>query len=321
MAQQVVVAAPDPGGHHAEAARQIEVADPLACEPAVRHEDPAEVERRAVEREVVVAAVPDVAAERLDRRLRTDHDHRVARVEAVARRRDRHVAVVLDTAEPEARVARAQLADRRQPGRRHVDRPVDQPLDRRRRWRWFEPRREPQLAAEQQREDRDHRRDRGRVGERVGDDRVAVGHGLGRGLERRGVRGAAGEQPGPVGGRQVEHPRHQRTQPGQRRDECGGDRHRERAATSHAGDERRSRRQTDRVGEQHEAELAEQSEAVGRTDRVVDRADGEADEQRRRRAERDPPDADAADTGADSDDEEDEQDRVVHQEVRHRPGL
>ena len=156
------------------------------------------------------------------------------------------------------------------------------------------------------------------VGERVGDDRVAVGHRLGRGLERRRVRGAAGEQPGPVGGREIERPRHQRAQPGQRSDQRRGDRDRERAATSQAGDERRTRRQADRVGEQHEAELAEQSEAIGRTDRVVGRADGEADEQRRRRPERDPLDADAADTGADADDEEDEQDRVVHQEVRHR---
>ncbi len=207
VAQQVVVAAPDSRRHHAEATRQIEVADPLARQTTVRHEDPAEVERRPVEREVVIAAVPDVAAERLDRRLRTDHDHRVARFEAVARRRDRHHAVVLDTAEPEAGVPVAQLADRRQPGRGHVDRPVDQLLDGGRRWRGFEPRRQPQLAAEEQREDRDHRRDRGRIRERVGDDRVAVGHGLGRGLQRRCVRGAAGEQPGPVGGRQVERPR------------------------------------------------------------------------------------------------------------------
>jgi hypothetical protein len=56
-------------GIHAEATRQIEVADPLACETTVGDEDPAEVERRAIQREVVIAAVPDIAAEPLDGRF------------------------------------------------------------------------------------------------------------------------------------------------------------------------------------------------------------------------------------------------------------
>ena len=215
VAQQVVVAAPHPRRHHAEATRQIEVADPLAGEAAVGHEDPPEVERRAVEREVVIAAVPDVAAERLDRRA-SDRSRRPR----LPGRGGRLVVAIVTTPSCSTRL-------NPMPGYRARSSPIAgspgvvtltvQLISRstgRRRWRRFEPRREPQLAAEQQREDRDHRRDRGRVGERVGDDRITVGHRLGRGLERRRVRGAAGEQPGPVGGREVERPRDQsRTAP------------------------------------------------------------------------------------------------------------
>ena len=122
---EVVVAAPDPRHRHAVPADEIEVDEPLAREPAVRHEDPPEVERRAVEREMAVAALADVDAESLDLVGRADHHQRVAGHRQVVVDRDGHHAVVADPAEADL-VTITQFAQRGQARRADRDGPVDE---------------------------------------------------------------------------------------------------------------------------------------------------------------------------------------------------
>ena len=122
---EVVVAAPDPSHRHAVPVDEIEVDEPLAGELAVRHEDPPEVERRAVEWQVAVAALADADAESLDLFGWPDHHQCITRHRQVVVDRDRHHAVVPDPAEADL-VTITQLAQRRQPRRVHRDGPVDE---------------------------------------------------------------------------------------------------------------------------------------------------------------------------------------------------
>ena len=80
--------------------------------------------------------------------------------------------------------------------------------------------------------------DRRRVGERIRHDRIPGGHRLAGGLERRRVRRAPGEQPGPVGGRQAEHLSGQRAQPAEHDDQRGG--HGDGLAPRHAASRQRT---------------------------------------------------------------------------------
>ena len=314
---EVLVTAPDPRHRHAVAADEIEVDEPFAGEPAVRHEDPPEIERRAVEWEMAVAALADVDAESLDLVRRPDHHQRVPGHGQVVVDRDRHHAVVADSAEADL-VAIAQLTQRGQACRADRDRPVDEIGRLRRRWRRFERRRKAEPAADQQCEDEQHRHHRRRIGERVGDHGVALVDCLDRRLQRWRVRGTAGEQSGAFCRRESEPASDPADDGGERANERERDGDRADAAASETGEERRPGGETDRVREQHETELAEEGQPTGGTQRLVDRANGETDEQRGGRPDGDSPDPDASDGGTDADDQEREQDWLVREEVDHR---
>ena len=68
----------DPGRRHTEPVLEVELAEPFAGEPTIRHEHAAEVEGAAVKGEMTVAARADVPAERRHGRAWADHDERVA---------------------------------------------------------------------------------------------------------------------------------------------------------------------------------------------------------------------------------------------------
>ncbi len=302
VGDDVVVAAPDSGHRYAVPADEVEVDESLAREAAVRDEDPPEVERRAVERKMAVAALADVDAESLDLVGRPDHHKCVAGHRQVVVDRDRHDAVVADPAEADV-VAITQLAQRGHAGRADRDRPVDEIGRLRGRWGRFERCRKAEPATDQQREDEQHRHHRGRIGERVGDHRVAVVDCLDRRLQRWRVRRTAGEQSRPFCGGEPEPCRDCAHDGGERADQRDGDGDGADAAPPKAGEERRPRGKADRVREQHETELAEDGEPIGAAQRLVDRANGETDEQRAGRADGDSPDPDASDRGTDADDQ------------------
>ena len=138
-------------------------------------------------------------------------------------------------------------------------------------------------------------------------------------MERRRVGGAAGEEAGSVGGRQVEDVGREGAETGQPADERNRQGGGLCAAPTQAAEEGRPRRQAHRVGEQDQAELLEQREAA-RAERFVDRPDGETEEQCRRGTERHPFDPDRPDRRRNADDGEDQEDRVGGKDVDHGGG-
>ena len=231
--------------------------------------------------------------------------------------RDLDDTVVLDAAEPDAGILSSQLGEHRHRVAGDMHGPVDDPLRSWWRRRRFEPLRQRKPATEEQGEDHQHLHDRRRVDDRIRHDRIPGTHRVAGRLERRRVGRAPGEQAGPVGRRQAQRLSGQRAQPGEPDDQRGGQGDRLGPATPQAGKERRPRCQPDGVREQDQAELTEQAETFGSTQGLVDRTDGQADEQGRGRPDGNPLDPHGAEAGAEPDDEEHEQDRVIGQEVDH----
>ena len=224
---------------------------------------------------------------------------------------------MFDPTEAEARIAITQLSECGQTLSIHMHGPVDERLGRRFRRR-LERGREPQPPAEEQREHDDHRGDGGRVRQRVADHRIAFVDGFDRRLQRRCVRRRAGEDACTVGGGETEDGRDCSRHPGDYRDEGAGHADRRGPAAPQRREEGRTRGDTDGVGEQDEAELAEDVELHRVGQLVVDGAERQPDEERRGGAEGDAPNADHPEGGPDTDDDEDQQHHLIDEEVDHR---
>ena len=136
VGEQVVIASADPRHRHAMEADEIQVGQPAPRHAAVRHDDAAEVEHAAVERQMAVAAFTRIPAERGDGGIGAEDDDGVAGLEAAPTAGDRHRAVVLDPAEADVGVAIDQLGQGREPVGANDDGPADDPFRPRRRGRW-----------------------------------------------------------------------------------------------------------------------------------------------------------------------------------------
>ena len=302
------------------AVREVEIGEALAGEATVRHDDAPEVELGAVSGRWRSLRSPTSPAELSHRGLRASTTTASHGRGAARRWRPDH-ALVLDAAEPDAR-NRARNSPRRRPTELVVTCTVQLTIrSAARRWRRrFEIRRQrsrrPRSSVTITSIDDDGRR----VAQRVGDHRVAVDSGFGRSLERRRVRGAPAKQTG-TGRPPTGRARWQRA----RRASEGGD---ESArgddglgtASAQTGEERRTRRQPDGVGEQDEAELAEQPKPAGAAQRSSTRADGQAREEGGSRTERHTLDANRAADRTERYNQEDEQDRVVSENIESPSG-
>src|SRR5688572_5680319 len=114
---------------------------------------------------MMVTARSDVAGEPRDGGAWADDDEGVAGDRHMGGASNLDGVAVLDSAEAEARIALAQLAERGQTGAIDAHGPVDERLGRRRRWR-FERRWQPEPPSEDQRQDDDHRGNGRWVGQR-----------------------------------------------------------------------------------------------------------------------------------------------------------
>ena len=263
----------------------------------------------------MVAALAEVLAARGDGLLRADHHQPVTRLDPLVSGGHPHHPVVFDPTERDSGIPAAQVVERWARIRGHEHCPVDDPLRPCRLPRRFELGRQVEVTAEQQRGDHQHRDHGRRIRERVRHDWVPGRNCFARGLQRWCVRRAAGEQASAIGRREPEEVSHEGAHAGERDRQCRRDRDCSRAAPPQPAEKRRPGRQPDRVGEQDETELAQQGQALGAAQRLVERANGDAHEQRRGRAQRHAFDPHRAEARPKADGQEHEQDRVVRDDI------
>ena len=123
IGHDIGIAATHPGDGGAEAALQIQVAQPGACQRPVGDRDAAEVERRAIEREMPVAALTRPVDELVHIVGGTDDHAQIARYQAHVGGCQLDSTIVLVPREGQTGVVPvAQVAEHRQIGARHQHR-------------------------------------------------------------------------------------------------------------------------------------------------------------------------------------------------------